>query len=158
MAAADKREFRIHEFFEVGIILKGANALVEFVLGVLFLFVNVSGIVQALVQNELVEDPNDFLATHLQSITGTISPQTQFFAALYLLSHGIIKGVLVVGLLRDKMWAYPASLAVLSLFIVYQVISFLGSHSIPLALLTLFDLVVIWLIWHEYRLKIRSRA
>jgi uncharacterized membrane protein len=105
-----------------------------------------------------VEDPNDFLATHLQNFTSTISPQTQTFAALYLLSHGVIKAVLVVGLLRNKLWAYPASLAVLALFVAYQVIKFLSSHSIALALLTLFDLVVMWLIWHEYRRKMLPPA
>lgn len=152
MPQTDKREFRIHELFEVGIILKGLNALAQIILGALLLiFPNVAEIVQAFVTNELVEDPSDFFVTHLQGLTTGLSPQTQLFAALYLLSHGLIKIVLVAGLLRNKLWAYPASLAVLTLFIVYQVIKFLENHSIMLALLTLFDLAVMWLIWHEYR-------
>ncbi len=146
------KEVRIHELFEVGVILKGANALAQLVLGALLLvFPNVADIVQALVANELVEDPSDFFATHLQGLATNLSSQTQLFAALYLLSHGLIKIVLVAGLLRDKLWAYPASLAVLTLFIVYQVIKFLENHSVTLALLTIFDLAVMWLIWHEYR-------
>lgn len=152
MPTTDKREVRIHELFEVGVVLKGLNALVQIVLGgLLLVFPNVADIVQAFVANELVEDPSDFLATHLQGLTTNLSPQTQLFAALYLLSHGLIKVVLVAGLLRRKLWAYPASLAVLTLFIVYQVIKFLENHSITLALLTLFDLAVMWLIYHEYR-------
>ena len=155
MPPTDKREYRIHELFEVGIVLKGLNALAQIVLGgLLLVFPNVAEVVRALVVNELVEDPDDFLATHFQTLTSTISPQTQLFAALYLLSHGLIKIVLVAGLLRDKLWAYPASLAVLSLFIAYQVIKFLDNHSVMLVLLTVFDLVVMWLIWHEYRRKV----
>lgn len=150
------RENRIHQVFEVGVILKGLNALLEFVLGVLFLFVNVSTIVNVFVAHELVEDPTDFLATHLLSLAGGITPSAQLFSALYLLSHGLVKGVLVAGLLRGKLWAYPASLAVFGLFILYQVIKFLSTHSPALVLLTLFDLVVVWLIWHEYRLLSRS--
>ena len=146
-----RTERRLHELFEVGIILKGLNALVEVVLGLVLLFTNVVDIVQVLVQNELVEDPGDFLATHLQGLSGSLSPQTQTFAALYLLSHGLIKGFLVAGLLRNKLWAYPASLAVLALFVAYQVIKYVESYSLPLLLLTLFDLVVMWLIYHEYR-------
>ncbi len=144
-------ERRIYQLFEVGVFLKGLNALLEIVLGVLLFFVDVRGLVSAFVENELVEDPNDFLATHLQPLAAHISPGGETFAALYLLSHGLVKIVLVWGLLRNKVWAYPASLAVLALFVLYQVIKWLGTHSIALLLLTLFDLVLIWLIWHEYR-------
>lgn len=151
MPVTDKREWRIYQLFEVSVVLKGLNALVELILGTLLLFTNVLDVVQALAQNELLEDPNDFFATHLQNLTGSISPQTQMFAALYLLSHGLIKGVLVIGLLRNKLWAYPASLAVLALFVAYQVIKFFQHYSVALALLTLFDLVVMSLIYHEYR-------
>jgi uncharacterized membrane protein len=156
MPAAEIKEKRIHELFEVGILLKGLNALVEIVLGTLLLFTNVADIVLVMTQNELIDDPGDFIANQLQSFAAHLSPQAQTYAALYLLSHGIIKGFLVLGLLRDKLWAYPASLAVLSLFVLYQIIKYLENHSIVLVLLTLFDLVVMWLIYHEYRLKTRA--
>ena len=145
-------EKNIHRIFEIGIMLKGVSALLEMALGALLFFVDVRGIVETLAQNELLEDPTDFIATHLQSLTVQFSAQAEFFTALYLLSHGLIKGVLIIGLLRGKVWAYPASLAVFSLFIVYEVIKFLQTHSIPVALLALFDILIISLIWHEYRL------
>ncbi len=146
-----KREANIYRVFEVGVVLKGANALLEIALGFALFFFNIGDIVQTLVQNELVEDPNDFLAAHLLPLAEKITPQAEFYSALYLLSHGLIKIVLVVGLLRRKVWAYPASLAVLMLFVVYQSLTFLRTHSIPLLLLTIFDLALIWLIYHEYR-------
>lgn len=146
-----KKERGLHQLFEVGVLLKGVNAVLELVLGLVLLFFDVSAIVQTLAQNELVEDPNDFLATHLNAFVGHLAPGAELYSALYLLSHGLIKVVLVWGLLRDKLWAYPASLAVLALFVVYQSITFLHTHSIALLLLTIFDLSLIWLIWHEYR-------
>jgi uncharacterized membrane protein len=152
------RRRSIHELFEVGVVLKGLNALLEFGLGIVLLFVNVSAIVQALVQRELVEDPTDFLATHLQGIAGSITQADQFYSALYLLSHGVVKGILVFGLLRGYQWAYPASLAVLALFVLYQCIQILGSHSLPLIALTLFDLAIMWLIWREYQYVRERRA
>jgi len=145
------REKNIFRLFEIGVVLKGANALLEIVLGGLLLFFNVGDIVRAFAQNALVEDPDSFLANHLYGYASHFSAQAEFYSALYLLSHGIIKVFLVVGLLRRKMWAYPASLAVLALFVTYQTIRFLGTHSIPLALLTVFDLTLMWLVWHEYR-------
>lgn len=148
---AEQTEYRIHQLFEVGVLLKGLNAVVETGLGLLLFFVDVRGIVETFINNELIDDPNDYLATHLQSFTDKLSPGAELYSALYLLSHGIVKGFLVWGLLREKIWAYPASMAVLVLFIIYQVVKFLENHSIGLALLTAFDLVILWLIWHEYR-------
>jgi len=49
------------------------------------------------------------------------------------------------------MWAYPASLAALGLFIVYQLYRFTDTHGIGLIVLTIFDLVVMVLIWQEYK-------
>lgn len=141
----------IHELFEIGVILKGLNALLEFGLGITLLFVNVSALIETLIGNELVEDPTDFLARSLQHLATHVSPETQLYSALYLISHGVVKGFLVIGLLRGKMWAYPASLAVLVLFITYQVLTIIKTHSIGLMLLTLFDVIIIWLIWEEWR-------
>ena len=148
---APKIERALHDLFEVGVILKAVNAAAELLLGFLLLFVNVGGIIQSLAADALVEDPDNFLAHQLKTLATTLSPEAQFISALYLLSHGLIKAFLVAGLLRDKLWAYPASLAVLALFIAYQTITYLRTYSIPLLLLTLFDLVLIWLIYHEYQ-------
>jgi uncharacterized membrane protein len=62
-----------------------------------------------------------------------------------------VKLFLVAGRLRNKLWAYPASLVVMGLFIVYQIYRFSYTHGWGLIVLSVFDIVVIWLIWHEYR-------
>lgn len=141
----------IHDLFEIGVVLKGLNALLELGLGIAFLFVNVSALVQTLIQNELVDDPDNFLIQHLNTLAGTISPHAQAYGALYLISHGVVKGILVIGLLRGQLWAYPASLAVLTLFVLYQVVQIVVAHSVPMIILTVFDLIVMWLIWMEYQ-------
>ncbi|HVH78741.1 MAG TPA: DUF2127 domain-containing protein, partial [Stellaceae bacterium] len=69
----------------------------------------------------------------------------------YLLSHGAVKLALVVALLCGMLWAYPVSIVVFTAFIVYQLCLFTLSHAIGLIVLTVFDLLVIWLIWLEYR-------
>ncbi|MDR3570795.1 MAG: DUF2127 domain-containing protein [Candidatus Pacebacteria bacterium] len=141
---------RIHEFFEIGVILKGLNAAAELLLGILFLFVNVSGIIQKMIGDELIEDPDNFLARHLHSLTAHFTPQAEYYSAIYLISHGIIKIFLVFGLLRGYVWSYPASLAVLVLFVVYQCMQILMTFSIGMIALTVFDLIVMWLIWEEW--------
>jgi uncharacterized membrane protein len=148
-------EHRIHQIFEVGILLKGAHALIECLGGIAFALVSAGSIanfVNAITQEELIEDPNDFIATHLLAMAQQFSVQSKNFYAFYLLSHGIVKLLLVVGLLNNKLWSYPASLVVLGLFIVYQLYRYSYTHGIGLIVLTIFDVIVIGLIWHEYSL------
>lgn len=151
-------ERRIHQVFEISVLLKGAHALIECISGLVLAFVSTSVIARlanALTQEELIEDPNDFVAAHLASLAENFSVSTQHFCAFYLLSHGAIKVFLVIGLLRNKLWAYPVSLVVLGLFIVYQLYRFSYTHGIGLIVLTVFDVIVMGLIWHEYRLARR---
>jgi uncharacterized membrane protein len=86
------------------------------------------------------------------SLAQNFTVSTQRFYAFYLLSHGFIRVFLVVGLLRNKPWAYPVSLVVLGLFIVYQLYRFSYTHGIGLIVLTVFDVIVMGLIWREYLL------
>jgi len=148
-------EKRIHRIFEISVLLKGAHALIECAGGVALAVVSADylrGLVNSATQDELVEGPKDFLASHLLAFAQHLTVSTQNFYAFYLLSHGVVKLALVIGLLRNKLWAYPASLVALGLFIVYQLYRYSYTHGLGLIVLTVFDVFVMWLIWHEYRL------
>jgi uncharacterized membrane protein len=54
--------------------------------------------------------------------------------------------------LKGQIWAYPSSLAVFGIFVLYQTYLFALNHSPAVALLTLFDVIVIWSIWREYKI------
>jgi uncharacterized membrane protein len=151
-------EKRIHQIFEISILLKGAHALIECASGVALALIStgyVKGLVNSLTQDELVEDPHDFVASHLLTFAQDFTVSTQHFYAFYLLSHGVVKLALVVGLLRNKLWAYPASLVALGFFSAYQLYRYTYTHGIGLIVLTVFDIAVMWLIWHEYQLARR---
>jgi uncharacterized membrane protein len=148
-------EQRIHQMFQVGVLLKGAHALIECAGGIALALVSTSTIanlVDAITQDELIEDPKDFVATHLLTWVQHFSVATKHFYAFYLLSHGLVKLLLVIGLLKNKLSAYPASLIALGLFVPYQLYRFSYTHAAGLIVLTVFDLLVMSLIWHEYRL------
>ncbi|MCZ3375300.1 DUF2127 domain-containing protein [Rhizobium sp. AG207R] len=147
-------ERRIHQLFEISVLLKGTHALIECLGGLVLALVSTESILRLanrITQPELLNDPHDFIATHLLTWAQDFSVGTKNFYAYYLLSHGLVKVLLVIGLLRGKMWAYPASLAALGLFIVYQLYRFTDTHGIGLIVLTIFDLVVMVLIWQEYK-------
>ncbi len=135
--------------------LKGAHALLECAGGVLFALVGNATMAQwvnRMTQQELLEDPQDVIATHLAALAHGLSASTQGFYAFYLLSHGVLKLLLVAGLLLNRLWAYPVSICVFGLFIVYQLYRFSYTHASGLVALTILDVVVVVLIWHEYRL------
>ena len=149
------QEKRIHQIFVVSLAFKGAHALIEIIGGLALYLVSTATIVNAINRysyDELVDDNDDWIATHLLDFARTFSVAEHHFYAFYLLSHGIIKSVLVIGLLREKLWAYPASFAVFGAFIAYQLYRFTFTHDIGLILLSIFDLFVIYLAVHEYRL------
>jgi uncharacterized membrane protein len=145
----------IHRLFQVSVALKGFHAVIECAGGIALFFIKpetITDLVNTWTQDELLDDKNDFIATHLQAWAQTVSLGSARFFAFYLLTHGAVKLLLVAGLLRGKLWSYPASLIVMSLFIAYQLYRFTYTHGAGLIVLTVFDLGVIWLVWHEWRL------
>ena len=150
------KEKDIFFLFKGGMFLKGIHAIIEIMGGFLALFLTQNFIIQSILtitQDELSEDPKDFLANYVIHASQSFSISSQHFVAFYLLSHGIIKGILVINLLQKKRWAYPTSLVVFSAFVIYQIIRYTYTHSVWLIVFTLFDLIVIWLIWHEYKMR-----
>lgn len=146
------QEKNLHKVFVISLILKGLNSLLEIVGGILFLFTSsVTAILSFLIKGELIEDPTDFLAMQIQHILPYFSTHGQLYASFYLLSHGMIKIILVISLLRNKLWAYPATIVTLFLFITYQLYRLSYGFSLILVLLTLFDILIIYLTWYEYK-------
>ena len=104
------------------------------------------------------EDPRDFLASRLLHTADGLTGSSLLFGAAYLLIHGIVKVVLVAALLRNKLWAYPWMIAVLTAFIGYQAYRIVLSPTIRLIALTVFDVAIVALTWREYRRQGRDRA
>jgi len=71
-------------------------------------------------------------------------------AAFFLLSHGSVKLALVLAVMRGFAWAYPAFLGALGLLIGYQTYQLWHDFSVGLTALTIFDVLVFVLTWHEY--------
>jgi uncharacterized membrane protein len=145
---------RLDRLFEIGIILKGLDGLLETIGGLLLLAVTPTTINQwaaALTQHELSEDPHDFIAGHLLRYTHGLSGSAVTFAAVYLLLHGITKIVLVAALLRNQIWAYPWMIGFLLIFIGYQLYRIVLSPRLGLSALTIFDAFIAWLTWREWR-------
>ncbi len=146
----------LHRILELGLFIKGVDAILEMIGGVLFWFASNLTFDQwiiSLTQHELIEDPQDKVALFFRQAVSIISIDAHLFGSAYLILHGFAKLWLVTGLLRGRQWAYPATFGFLSLFIAYQLYRLSYNFSIGLLLLTFFDSVFAILIWREYRIK-----
>ncbi len=160
-APLDQREIAIRRIFRWSLILKAIDSAIEMAAGAALYFVSYSaivGFVHWLTRTELTEDPRDFLANWLMHSAEAFSVSRKDAAAVYLFSHGAIKLFLVIMVLREKDWAYPVFMAALVLLIAYQCYQIALVFSLWLAVLTVFDAVVLVLTWHEYGLHRRVKA
>ena len=149
-----KPEDRLDRLFQIGIIAKGLNGLLELVGGLLLIFVTPSDIhrlAAAITQGELSEDPDDVIARYILHTSSGLTGSAVFFGAIYLLLHGAVKVVLVIALLLNKLWAYPCMIVVLLIFIGYQMYRISLHPSVGLIALTVFDSLIVALTWREYR-------
>ena len=144
----------IHLIFKIGIFLKGIYSFVEIGVGTLTLFATKAFIVSTtlfFLRGELAEEPKDFFANYFMAMANDISLSAKYFLAFYLLIHGMVKIFLIVGLIKKKLWAYPTSIIIFSLFLIYELYRYLNTYSVWLLLLSVLDLTVIFLTIYEYR-------
>lgn len=154
------QEKYVHLAFETALVLKGVFAVAEVLAGIGAWFVTrqfLFALVERITREELLEDPRDLIANYLFQSSQHFSVGTRHFTAVYLLSHGLIKLWLIIGLLRQRLWYYPVAMAIFGLFIAYQVYRYSLTHSLWLLFITGVDVVVIILTWHEFRYS-RARA
>ena len=143
---------KLDKVFEISIILKAVDGLIETLGGILLIFVspaNVTHWAVSATQNALGRNPHDFVATHILHSAHSFAMGGRVFASVYLLVHGLSKIILVVEILREKLWAYKGMIVLLGLFIIYQVYRMFYEPAIWLVVLTVFDVFIIYLTIRE---------
>ncbi|MDA8088921.1 MAG: DUF2127 domain-containing protein [Nitrospiraceae bacterium] len=149
-----KKRKLLHKGFEIGILLKFIDGILELIGGLSLVWLNpqtLQKFVWTITRHELSEDPNDLIAGFLLRSAQHFSVSSKLFGAVYLLLHGFIKVGLVLSIWRRKLWSYPAAIAFFFLFVVYQMYRYTHSRSAWLILLSALDVIVIFLTWAEYR-------
>lgn len=139
--------------FKISLFIKGLNAILEVLGGILVWFTTKAFLVTtllSLLQHELSDDPKDFVAAFIVNSAEALAVNSQYLFASYLFLHGFIKVFLIICLFKKKLWAYPVSIAVFSLLIVYQSYEYYLSQSIWILAFTLLDVLIVLLAIHEY--------
>lgn len=146
-------EQQIHRIFEIALLLKALHSLLEIACGLLLAAISTGTILRIakfVTQGELLEDPHDLIANYILHTAQNFSLSAKAAVVFLLLSHGTVKLVLVLSVMKGWPWAYPAFMLALGLLIGIQSYQLWHHVSFGLAALTIFDLVVLALTWHEY--------
>jgi uncharacterized membrane protein len=141
--------------FHISLIIKTIQGTAELLLGFAFLYIQSSTVtlfLQEFTRDELVENPYDKTSHFLLQTGNSIVASGTLFIALYLLSHGIIKLLLIIGILKKKLEAYYIFITILTLFIIYQLYRYSITHSVLVLIFTIFDILFCWLVWKESKI------
>ena len=144
----------LHKAFILGVLLKGLNAILQIAGGCILLFVSpetLVGWLTLLIPDGYLMDPDSILVKSLFDFGSYCSTGGHIFLAVYLLSHGVMKMIVIGFLLKGLRWAYPAMGLLSIFFIVYQVYRYCFTRSYWLIWLTVLDLFLLFLTWMEYR-------
>ncbi|HEU4677651.1 MAG TPA: DUF2127 domain-containing protein [Candidatus Paceibacterota bacterium] len=109
-------------------------------------------ILRSVMGYEIAEDPTDIIFQTLYAFFETHAFTVSYFVASYLLFWGTIDVVLSAFLLKHKLWAFPSSLVLMTVFIIYEVYRLFHTHSLILLWVILVDVAIIYLIYREYRI------
>jgi uncharacterized membrane protein len=88
----------IDKAFHAGLLLKGLDGLLECIGGILLIIVSpeqINNFITHITEGELSRDPNDFIANHVLRSAHELTGASLLFGALYLLSHGVVKLILL---------------------------------------------------------------
>lgn len=136
--------------FDIALLLKSIFAIGEVISGLILFFLTptrMAGIIDKITHGETSSLIGNLLINFGQHFTVS----AQYLAAIYLLSHGLIKFITLFLLWRKILWSYPLSILIFIGFIIYQMIEYAHTQSIFMILVTLVDLIMIILTILEYR-------
>lgn len=150
-----------HRVFVTMLVFKALNAIIEIVAGTLLLVVSKAtllSVISRILQEELSEDPVDWIANTLLVSTQSLSTNSKLSVIVFLFLHGVTKIVLVYFLIRKMYQVYPVAIAIFVSFAVLQSISLIHTPTVWGGGLILIDLAIAWLTYIEYRLHARNQV
>ncbi len=154
-APSDSRTSRLlHDSYLVGLAVQaliGGSQLVGAVVLQLAIRFGWLEELARITQHELTETRRDPPMLFLLNAAHDFSIHRETFWSLYLVGHGVLNLGVVIALLARRRWAHPVSIAVLTGFVLYQLYRYAYSGAPVLVGLSLFDAVVIALVWREWR-------
>jgi uncharacterized membrane protein len=141
-------------FFDLALILKLINGSLEVLVGFLVLAVPPSLVLRLtefITNGEIAQDPDDLVANALRNAAHSFAIHTHYLVTVYLVLHGSIKILLVIGIFMKKRIAYPLFMIALAIFGTYEAYRGFARNELLLQGLAVLDLSILVLTSYEYR-------
>lgn len=142
------------KLFKIGMYWRVLYGAIRILVGLTLLeFINIpfTVLLQRIMSHELAEDPADDLFTFTNHFLQIHPLHVTYFLSFYLIFWGIIDIFLSINLLKRKTWAFPASLGLVTFFVLYELYRLTHTHSLILLSIILIDIIIIWVINREYK-------
>lgn len=133
----------LHKAFFATVIVNGCIAVADMAAGFFFVF-------HRQITTFLYFSNYPF-STVLQRVVLSISAQNQAMGMVYFFSHGVVKLILVWGLLTNRLWAYPLAIVLLTGFSLYQIYDVIVRFSWFTIFLLIVNVITVFFISREYR-------
>ena len=139
----------------VGVAVKGFDGLIELLAGLTLLFA--PSLAHSVLQHVLHESQHhhglvaQWLTRYVGQLDAELAKSGLVVVIAFLLTHGIVKLVLVYCLLKEILWAYPYALVILGAFLIYQAYILVRNPTLGIAFLVVLDAIIIGLVWREYK-------
>jgi len=141
----------ITKTFQTGIWLKSFAGFAEIIAGIILAVVGKSFVF--FIQQEILAKFSGFFIDFLMRASNDFLGELHFFTIIYLFFHGFVNVFMAINLLKGKLWAYPWAIWMFSVFLIYQIYKYVQTHPTWLLLLTIFDILVVIIIFIEYKNK-----
>ncbi|MFZ2500901.1 MAG: DUF2127 domain-containing protein [Minisyncoccia bacterium] len=155
------RERNILWLFDFALVIKIISGAVEMLAGLLVVFVPPSFVLDlaTLATNgELSRDSSDFVATTILGAAQVFAVHTHYVLATYLVLHGLVKVLLIIGIFAKKRIAYPLFMLALALFAAYTTYRGFVLHELLLQAIAIYDLSLLLLTSYEYRQRYPQKS
>ena len=153
------KDARAHQLFKYAMFWRIAYGLFRVITGLILLkFIHrpFSEVFQSLTRLEITAEQANAILFNINSFLETHPVHVTYFVTGYLIFWGTLDIILSIKLLMHKMWAFPLSMYLISIFIFYELFRLFHTHSVILFFVIITDILVLWLIKKEY-IKYRIR-
>lgn len=140
--------------WKVALIFKFLDGILNVVAAFFVMFLSLESqmkFIDFLTQNELTEDPQDFVANYLFHFSQNITFDIEKFIIAYLFIHGLVNIFMVSALWVKKMWLHRVAGGLLSIFLLYEVYRFFLHPSWVLFVFVVIDVFILFLLWKDLK-------
>lgn len=144
----------VHRAFWISLIIKGIDGALQLLGGFAVIFVEPGTLGNAyrwLTRFLFGKREGNPEAAFIRDAAHSFNMSIEVLVAIYLLVHGIIKVLLVYGLLKERLWVFPAAFAGFGFFLALEIYRITVHFYWGILILMCIDIFVITMVIMEYR-------